>query len=139
MAAPRESGGAQSDGLKRGRTGFVACLCALASFDAFADPYAQAFAGLFFVVGAGFLACIVVELAAGQGGWGKRAAVGMAFAILDAVTYVAFLNILITVSIAIGPSTSSSGPGPVILIALAAWVVPALRLYWLRKKRPTNP
>ena len=77
------------------RTSLVACLCTLASFDAFADPFAQVFAAFFLGIGAGFLACIVVELAA--------------------------------------------GPGPIILITLAAWVIPALRLAWLlSKRRPTN-
>jgi hypothetical protein len=139
MAAFGKGGGAQSDGLIPRRTGLFACLCALASFDAFADPYAQAFAAIFFGIGAGFLACIVVELAAGRGGWLKRAAVGVAFTILDAAAYLVFINILITVAVASGPSTSASGPGPVILVTLAAWVVPALRLAWLlRTRRPTN-
>ncbi len=104
------------------------------------EPYAQAFAGLFFVVAGGFLACIVVELAAGSGGMFGRAAVGVGFAIADAVLFMVFLNLLIRASIGSPAPATSSGPLPVVLTALAAWVVPVLRLVWLkRKKRPTNP
>jgi hypothetical protein len=99
------------------------------------DPYAEAFAGLLLVVGTGFLACIVVELAAGQGSKMARAVVGLFFAIADLVAYVAFINVLLVSSRGSPPDATPSGEGPVILVALAAWVVPVLRLVWLRRKR----
>ena len=123
MASSGEGRGTKSDGLRPCRTGLFACLCALASFNAFADPYAQSFQAIFLAVGGGFLACIVVELAAGRGGWGRRAAIGVAFAILDVVVYLAILSILIKA-------------GPLMVWVLAAWVIPAARLYWLLDKRP---
>ncbi len=97
-------------------------------------PEAQVFGAIFLGVVAGFLACIVVELACGRGTWLVRAAIGAGFAIMDVLLYFVFLNITIQVGIATGPSTSSSGAGPLILVTLAAWVVPAARLWWLRSR-----
>ncbi len=135
VAASREGGGRHKSGLMRARAGLLSGLCALASFDAFADPYAQVFGAIMLGVAAGFLACIVVELAFGRGAWYKRAAIGFAFAILDVVLYLVFLNVSIQVSIASG-SSSPSNAGPVIVAVLAAWVVPAARLGWLLRRRP---
>ena len=100
------------------------------------SPEGQVFGAMFLGVMAGFLACIVVELAYGRGTRLKRGAIGLAIAILDLLLYVAFLNITINVGVAAGPSAPSSGPGPVILVTLAAWIVPAARLWWLRRGGP---
>jgi hypothetical protein len=139
MAPSCEGGGSDTGGLTRWRTGLFAGLCALASFDAFADPYADVFGAIFLGVGAGFLACIVVELAAGRGIWYRRLAIGVGFAFLNFFLYILFLNILIQMSIASGPSTSESGGRPVIVAILAAWAVPAVRLGWLLRRRRPPP
>jgi hypothetical protein len=120
----------------RGRAALLAAGCALASLDARADPYAQAFEMWFLAVGGGCLACIVVELAAGKTRWTARLAIGVGFAVLNIFLYVVFLNILIQAAIALGPAESSSGSGPFILLMLAAWVLPAMRLWWLLRRRP---
>jgi hypothetical protein len=77
-----------------------------------------------------------VELAWGRGAWPLRTALGVGFSILDLALYLAFVNITITVGVALGPPASSSGAGPLILFTLAAWVVPAARLWWLRRGPP---
>jgi hypothetical protein len=120
----------------RGRAALLAAGCALASLDARADPYAQVWEMWFFAVAGGCLACIVVELAAGKTPWYVRLAIGVGFAILNIILYMVFLNVLIQVAVASGPSGSSSGNGTFILIMLAAWVVPVARLGWLLRKPP---
>ena len=97
------------------------------------SPEPQVAEIIFFGVAAGFLACIVVELACGRGGWLERAAIGLAFAVVNVLLYLALVNITINLMVATGPATTSSGPGPVYVAILAAWVLPAARLWWLRR------
>jgi len=126
MVAPGQGGRSQGQGLTRWRTGLFACACALASRDAFADPYAQTFGMWFLAVAGGCVACVVVELAAGDARGFTRLAIGVAFAVLDAVLYLAFLGVLIRAA-------------PFFIWILAAWVVPAARLWWLLRRRPAPP
>ena len=77
-----------------------------------------------------------MELACGTGRWPKRAAIGVGFAVVDAALYLALVNLTITLGVATGPPTSPSGPGPLVFMALAAWIVPAARFWWLRRGAP---
>jgi hypothetical protein len=110
----------------RGRAALLAAGCTLASLDARADPAAQAFETWFLAVAGGCLACVVVELAAGKGAWQARLAMGVGFALLNGLLYLALLSMLIQVA-------------PFIVLMLVAWVVPAARLWWLRRAPPKSP
>ena len=76
-----------------------------------------------------------VELIFGRGVWWTRLAIGVGFTVLDVALYLACLKLAINVLIATGPPSSSSGPAPLVFMALAAWIVPAARLWWLRRTR----
>ena len=98
----------------------------------------QVFGAMFLAIVAGFVACIVVELAFGRGSAGQRAAIGVGFALLDAVLFLAFMQVVIRIGIASGPSQSASGPLPVVLFCLAAWIVPVWRAWWLKRPPPAS-
>jgi hypothetical protein len=120
----------------RAQARLAAALFALASLDVFAQKeVGQVIGAMMFAIVLGFLACIWVELSAGQGTTGQRFAVGVAFAFFDAILFFTFLRITMQVAIASGPSQTSSGAGPLILFCLAAWIVPGLRLWWLKRAR----
>ncbi len=112
----------------RWRTGLFAALCALASFDVLADPAAQAFEMWFFGVAGGCLACVAVELAAGKARWPMRLAMGVLLAIVNAILYLACIGVLIRLPV-----------GSFIPLMLAAWILPAARLWWLRRAPAKGP
>lgn len=100
------------------------------------NPESQVWGVIFLGVGAGFLACIFVELASGRGPRLNRALIGIGLAILDIILYFVFVGIAIQAMVGSDPSKGLSGAGFVIVTILAAWVVPAVRLWWLRRGGP---
>jgi hypothetical protein len=133
MAPSREGGGSEAARLRRARAALGAALC-LVAFEARADPYADVWATILLGVTSGLVACVVVELALGQGGWFVRAALGVFFAVVDLVMYLTTIGIWIQASVA-GGSPSSSTYGPLIFATLLPWAVPAVRLAWLLHAR----
>ena len=95
----------------RAQARLAAALFALASLDVFAQKeVGQVIGAMMFAIVLGFLACIWVELSAGQGTTGQRFAVGVAFAFFDAILFFTFLRITMQVAIA---SRISTRPMPV--------------------------
>ena len=114
--------------------GLFAGLGALASFDALAaSSYGSFFAVFFLVIAGGVLACPIVELALGRGGWGRRLAIGVGLAYVDTMVLLVSMSMWIEAGIRSGPSLPSSGPGSPILIALVPWIIPAARAFMLRR------
>jgi hypothetical protein len=133
VAPSRQGGGSEAARLRITRAALAAALC-LAAFEARADPYEQVWETIFLGVASGLAACVVVELACGQGSWFVRAALGVFFAVIDLVLYVLFISLSIQLSIH-APSSSSPGYGPLVAATLAPWLVPAARLAWLLHAR----
>ena len=114
--------------------GLLAGFGALASFDALAaSGYGDIFVLGFLVVSGGVLACPIVELALGRGGWGKRLAIGIGLGVVDILVFLVSMQMWITAGIQSGPSQPASGPGSLIMIALVPWIIPAARAFMLRR------
>jgi hypothetical protein len=105
----------------------------LASFNALAaSGYGEVLGGLLLAIGGGVLACPIVELVFGKGGWGKSLAIGIAFAVLDILVFLVLLQVFITGVTTLLPS-SSGGPGLLFVIALVPWIIPVARAIALRR------